>query len=99
MSRPSGSIGLGLPGLAFQACELGIDSSWVIWMRCMRMAAGGPGSQKEAHRMVAEKWQAQVELTMALATGQLGADPIEVAGQAIDHYHSRVRANRKRLSR
>ena len=58
------------PGLTMQAWSLGLDASWVIWTRCARLAEGGPAASREAQRMVEEKWQAQVDLTSALMTGQ-----------------------------
>jgi hypothetical protein len=85
--------------LAMQAWSLGAESSWVIGLRCAHLAMGGSAANKEAHRMVEEKWQAQIDLASALMTGRLGYNPNEIAANTIDHYSTRVHANRKRLSR
>lgn len=82
-----------------QAWSLGVDSSWVIWTRCARLAEGGPDAGREAQRMVEEKWQAQVDLAAALMTGRLGSAPADIASSTLDHYSTRVCANRKRLAR
>jgi hypothetical protein len=85
--------------LTMQAWSLGAESSWVIWLRCARFAQGGPNAGREAHRMVEEKWQAQVDLATALVTGKLGTDPGHIVANTIDHYSTRVQANSKRLAR
>ena len=85
--------------LASQAWWLGAEASWVIWLRCARLAQGGAVADREAYRMVAEKWQAQVELASALSTGRFGSDPGEIADRTLKHYRTRVAANRTRLMR
>lgn len=87
------------PMVATQAWWLGVEASWVIWLRCARLAQGGAIADREAVRMVEEKWRAQVDLATALATGSFGSEPSRVAGRTIDHYRTRVRANRSRLTR
>lgn len=87
------------PVVAAETWLLGVESSWVIWQRCMTLAAGGKVAEREATRMVVEKVQAQVELATTLATGGFGSDPSQIASRTIDHYRTRVRANRSRLSR
>lgn len=87
------------PILATQAWWLGAEASWVIWLRCARLAQGGALADREAYRMVAEKWQAQVELAGALATGRFGTEPSAIAGRTLKHYRTRVAANRSRLMR
>lgn len=87
------------PQVAAQAWWLGAEASWVIWLRCARLAQGGALADREAVRMVEEKWRAQADLAAALATGRFGTEPSEVAGRTINHYRTRVRANHSRLTR
>jgi hypothetical protein len=91
--------GMEWPVVAAETWLLGVESSWVIWHRCMTLAGGGKVAEREATRMVVEKVQAQVELATTLATGGFGSDPSQIASRTIDHYRTRVRANRSRLSR
>jgi ABC-type iron transport system FetAB permease component len=74
--------------LWFQAIEV----QQVIWLRTMKLMAGGAMAEREAVRMVAEKIEAAQETGRRLA---LGASP----KRAVRHYRSRVRANRRRLLR
>lgn len=87
------------PMVGLDAWVLGVESSWVIWLRCMRLAGGGAVANQEAVRMVAEKVRAQTELAAELASGSFGTDPSAVASRTIGHYSKRVRANRARLTR
>ncbi|MBZ9936006.1 hypothetical protein LB518_06860 [Mesorhizobium sp. BR1-1-16] len=70
--------------------SLAFESQQVIFLRTMKMAAGGPGAEAEARLMVAEKLAAAEDATMAL-----------MSGKAVDHvvasYRRRVRANSRRL--
>jgi hypothetical protein len=75
---------------------LGVESSSVIGMRAMRLAAG---DTREAERMVSEKLAAVTELGMQMMTGDLGSAPRPAARKAIAQYRRRVRANRRRLSK
>jgi len=99
MARAPKSAAVGWPTLATQAWWLGVESSWVIGLRCARLAGGGAEADSEAYRMVAEKWQAQAELATALATGRVGMEPQHIAAKTSGHYSKRVHANRKRLTR
>jgi len=94
-----GPSGLEWPMVAAETWLLGVESSMVIWQRCVRLAAGGKQAETEATRMVMEKVQAQVELATTLATGGFGSEPSQIAARTIDHYRTRVRANHFRLSR
>ncbi|MBB4857501.1 hypothetical protein HNO88_000808 [Novosphingobium chloroacetimidivorans] len=98
-SEPKAVDALAWPIVAADAWFLGAEASWVIWLRCARLAQGGAPANREAMRMVEEKWHAQVDLAAALATGRFGTEPSQVAGRTIDHYRSRVSANRSRLTR
>lgn len=99
MARKRSDTAAQWPALASQAWMLGAEASWVIWLRCARMAQGGAAAESEARLMVSEKVQAQVELATALGTGSFGTDPGRIASRTMSHYSKRVRANRSRLTR
>jgi hypothetical protein len=71
---------------------LTVESQQVIWLRSMKLAAGGTKAEKEARLMVSEKM-----LMASLEGGRLlmGATSANV----VKRYRSKVRANVKRLSR
>ena len=73
--------------------------SMVIWLRSMRMMAGGKLADREAERMVSEKVTAAMTLWPALMAGGIEQLAEEATGRALEHYGKPVRANRKRLSR
>lgn len=99
MSRKDAPRATDWSALTLQAWSLGAEASWVIWLRCAYLAKGGPNASREAHRMVEEKWQAQVDLATALMSGRLGTNPGKIAANTIDLYSTRVHANRKRLAK
>ena len=71
---------------------LAAESQQVIWLRCMRLAAGGPVASAEAVRMVSEK----LALAGPAAAGiLLGHSSYKL----VQRYRRAVRANRRRLSR
>ena len=71
---------------------LTVESHQVIWLRTMKLAAGGTKAEKEARLMVSEKM-----LMASLEGGRMlmGATSANV----VKRYRSKVRANVKRLSR
>ena len=70
---------------------LAAESQQVMWLRTMRLAAGGAKAQNEAHRMASEKiWAAGQEGGRLF----LGASSASV----VKRYRKRVRANARRLS-
>ncbi len=71
---------------------LAAESQQVIWLRTMRLAAGGAGAKREARRMVQEKVMAA-----GLESGRmaLGASHDSV----VKRFRKKVRANARRLSR
>lgn len=71
---------------------LGVEAQQVVWLRAMRIAAGGKAGEREAIRMVAEKATAAGEAALSLAAGQ------SMEG-VVRGYRRKVRANRRRLSR
>ncbi|MGB9369416.1 MAG: hypothetical protein WCE79_25750 [Xanthobacteraceae bacterium] len=71
---------------------LAVESQQVMWLRCMRLAAGGPTASAEAARMVSEK----LAVAAPAAAGVLMGDS---AVKVVKRYRKKVRANRRRLSR
>ena len=71
---------------------LAAESQQVIWLRTMRLAAGGAKAQSEARRMVHEKIFAAGRESGRLA---LGASRDSV----VKGYRKKVKANVRRLTR
>ena len=69
---------------------LAAESQQVIWLRTLRLAAGGAYAEREAYRMVSEKF-----MTGGFEFGRLmlGASSDSV----VKRYRNKVRANRRRL--
>ncbi len=86
-------------GLGLDMWMLGIESSSVIALRTMKMAAGGAAADDEAQRMVSEKMWAGMDLCQRAAFGQLGTSMPGVATAAVAGYRKKVRANQRRLSK
>ena len=70
---------------------LAAESQQVIWLRTLRLAAGGKKAKSEARRMVSEKI-----LAAGMESGRLilGASPDSV----VRRYRKKVKANVRRLS-
>ena len=85
--------------LGLDAWSLYFEASTVIGLRMMKMAAGGPGADKEMALMIGEKVQSAIELQMEGATGRLGTTPAGAANKVVRHYKRKVGANKRRLSR
>ena len=68
------------------------ESQQVIWLRFMRLGAGGSRAPVEARRMVSEKLAVAAQ---AAVGAMLGDSP----GRTVKRYRKKVRANRRRLSR
>lgn len=71
---------------------LGLESSQVMALRAMKLAAGGHAARMEATRMAAEKVSEAYGAWVTLATG--GAAP-----KVVRQYRKRVSANARRLKR
>ncbi len=84
--------------LAWDGWALWLEASSVVWLRSMRLAAGGAAAEREASRMVSEKLAANWELGMKLLWGG-AVSPEQSAHRSLRHYRSKVRANRRRLAR
>jgi hypothetical protein len=78
--------------LAFTSTQAWQEAQVVMSLRVMRLARGGALAQAEATRMVTEKSAALVEAAMTVATG--GS-----AEKVVRGYRTRVRANKRRLTR
>jgi len=78
--------------LALTSAQAWQEAQLVMTLRMMRLAGGGAVAQTEATRMVAEKGMAFVEAATTVATG--GS-----AEKVVRGYRSRVRANKRRLTR
>lgn len=84
--------------LAISAWWLWAEANMVIWQRLVLIGMGGAAGKDEARRMVTEKFAANAELALLLATGTYPT-PETAAQGTIDFYGKRVSANRKRLAR
>jgi hypothetical protein len=78
--------------LAFTSAQAWQEAQVVMSLRAMRLSRGGALAQAEATRMVTEKSAALVDAAMTVATG--GS-----AEKVVRGYRTRVRANKRRLTR
>lgn len=76
----------------FNLTMLGLEAQQVIWLRMMRLAAGGPSATREATLMVSEKVAAASNAGTQLMFGA-SQDSI------VKGYRRKVRANARRLTR
>jgi hypothetical protein len=76
------------------------DAQAVILLRSLRIAKGGARANAETQRMITEKVAAlgEVQLT-ATAAALKGSTKRRVAKKALAVYATRVRRNRRRLSK
>ena len=87
------------PRLALDTWLLSLEASQVIWLRSLRLMAGGKGAETEAQRMVTEKLIANMMLWPTIMAGGFSQSAEQVGARALEHYAAPVRANRRRLSR
>ena len=85
--------------LAFDTWQLSFEAASVVWLRSLRILAGGRLAEREAERMVREKLVANLMLWPALLAGGLSQTPEQLSARTLGHYRKDVRANRRRLSR
>ncbi len=76
--------------------EMAMQSA-MLAMRLTQMALGGPGVQKEAELMVSEKIESMAEVGQMMIMATLGGAHDMGAAKAMQHYRTKVRANRRRL--
>ena len=85
--------------LTLRTMQLGFDAQNVIFLRMMRLSAGGARGQSEARRMISEKIAAGAEAQATAVSGVMaGRNEAAVAGQVVRRLQKRVRANKRRLS-
>jgi hypothetical protein len=76
----------------FNMSMLALESQRAIWLRLMKLSAGGPKARREAERMVSEKVVAAGRAAKRVMKG--GSPNAVVSG-----YRRKVRANVRRLSK
>lgn len=84
------------PTLAFKGWMLAWEASFVISLRMMRMASGGALATREQNRILREKGRLPFDTAMLYRPTMAGADYMSAM---LGHMHSKVRANRRRLTR
>jgi hypothetical protein len=86
--------------LTLRTIQLGLDAQNVIFLRMMRISAGGVRGRREASRMISEKIAAGMEAQATAASGVIaGRNDVAVASRVVRVVQKRVRANKRRLSR
>ncbi|KLI63055.1 hypothetical protein AAV99_13070 [Aurantiacibacter marinus] len=88
-----------MPELMLDSWMLAGEASYVMWLRGIRLMAGGKLAEQEAGRMVSEKMLASMTLIPAVMAGGIGQSVESAGSRALAHYRKPVRANRRRLSR
>jgi len=78
--------------LFLEMSMLALESQQAIWLRSMKIAAGGSAGEREAKLMVKEKVVAAQTAVIKAATG---TGPVGIARG----YRRKVRANVRRLSK
>ncbi|WP_441507162.1 hypothetical protein [Bosea sp. 2YAB26] len=76
----------------YELSMLAAEAQQAIWLRTIRLSAGGSAAGREAQLMVTEKLAAAQQAFSSLAAG---APPIGI----VRAYRSKVRLNVRRLSR
>jgi len=71
---------------------LAAEAQQVIWLRFLKLAAGGPQAPREAQRMMTEKVQTAAQVAAGIMMG-------DAATKVVKRYRKKVRANKRRLSR
>ena len=89
---------LALANIAFQGAMLAVEAQQVIGLRLTKMAQGGPGVRSEATLMVSEKLDTLVESGQLMMQAALGGKEDLGAGEVMQLYRRKVRANRRRLA-
>jgi len=86
--------------LSAQAARMCWDVQAVILLRSLRIAEGGAKADAETQRMITEKIVALAEARLAATAATLkGSKKHGVAKKALAVYATRVRRNRRRLSK
>jgi hypothetical protein len=85
--------------IGFDAWLLGIEASYTIGLRTLKIMAGGRGAEAEARRMISEKIDAGQSLQAKALTGGLGMTVPTAAARTLKHHRRKVRSNRRRLAK
>ena len=86
--------------LSAQAMRMCWDAQAVMLLRYLRIAKGGVRAEAETRRMIAEKVAALYQAQLAATAATLkGSKKHRVAKKALAVYATRVRRNRRRLSK
>ena len=85
--------------IGFDAWLLGLEASFTMGLRALKMMSGGIAAQAEARRMISEKAEAGLDLQAKALTGRLGMTAPSAAAKTLTHYRRKVRANRRRLAK
>jgi hypothetical protein len=85
--------------LAVDGWSMGMEASTVIGLRMIKLAGGGTEAEREARRMVGEKIAMGIALQRLAAAQGPGSTWEGTASTALRHMRTRVRANRRRLTR
>jgi hypothetical protein len=84
----------------FQLAQATLDANVVIAARLTRLVSGGAVAQREAQRMLTEKYFAFAQAQMTAAARMMGGAGVAGAAKsASDVYRRKVRSNRRRLMR
>jgi hypothetical protein len=78
--------------LWFNMSMLAAEAQGAVWLRLLKLSAGGPKARREARRMVSEKVVAANQAALRLAKGG-SSDAV------VRQYRRKVRANLRRLSK
>jgi len=85
--------------LALKSALLFAEAQQVIWLRMIRLAAGGAPAERELRRMLFEKLQASADLAMTFAAAMAVGKPMSTgADRAVRSLRARVKKNRRRLA-
>ena len=86
--------------LSAQAMRMCWDAQAVMLLRTLRLAKGGARAEAETQRMISEKVAALAQAQLAATAATLkGSKNHRVAKKALAVYATRVRRNRRRLSK
>jgi hypothetical protein len=85
--------------LAIDGWSMGMEATIVIGLRMIKLAGGGAEAEREARLMVGEKIETGIAFQRLAAARGPGSTWEGAASSALRHMRTRVRANRRRLSR
>jgi hypothetical protein len=85
--------------IGFNAWSLGFESSSVIGLRLLKIAAGGAAAKSETRLMLREKSEAGWTIQGRVLTGSLGRSLHTATARTLAHYRRKVRSNQRRLAK